>query len=169
MGHYFLDTQHVHTLGFVLNKRILFVQYVQYCPKNEETFINGGFIISNNMYNVTQNLSYELCFYKFPARTVHLYNYSSRTAHPLTKVRCTHLCSGIKLLFFFKWNIRNSLMLPILLQSSFVSRKWRIYWENQWCGSGSGRLCIHLGPWIRIQRYTMKGKAEFNQQFVFFW
>ena len=22
----------------------------------------------------------------------------------------------------------------------------------------------HLGPWIRIQRYEMKGKAEFNQQ-----
>ena len=22
----------------------------------------------------------------------------------------------------------------------------------------------HLGPWIRIQRYEMKGKAEFNQK-----
>ena len=27
-------------------------------------------------------------------------------------------------------------------------------------------LWIHLGPWI--QRYKMKGKAEFNQQFFFF-
>ena len=23
---------------------------------------------------------------------------------------------------------------------------------------------IHLGPWIRIQRYKMMGKVEFNQQ-----
>ena len=31
------------------------------------------------------------------------------------------------------------------------------------------RIRIHLGPWIRIriQRYKMKGKAEFNQQI--FW
>ena len=31
---------------------------------------------------------------------------------------------------------------------------------DQWCGSGSGsgRICIHLGSWIRIQR------GEFNQQ-----
>ena len=26
---------------------------------------------------------------------------------------------------------------------------------------------IHLGPWIRIQRYKMKGKAEFNQKIFF--
>ena len=33
-----------------------------------------------------------------------------------------------------------------------------------------GRIRIHLGPWIRIriQRYKMKGKAEFNQLKVFF-
>ena len=31
--------------------------------------------------------------------------------------------------------------------------------QNQWCGSRSGR--------IRIQRYKMKEKAEFNQQFLF--
>ena len=32
--------------------------------------------------------------------------------------------------------------------------------------SGSGRIHIHLGPWIRIriQGYNIKGKAEFNQQ-----
>ena len=35
-------------------------------------------------------------------------------------------------------------------------------------GSGSGRIRIHLGPWIRIQRYKTKGKAEFNQQLIFF-
>ena len=35
-------------------------------------------------------------------------------------------------------------------------------------GSGSGRIRIHLGPWIRIQRYKMKGKAEFNQHFFLF-
>ena len=28
----------------------------------------------------------------------------------------------------------------------------------------SGRIRIHFGPWIRIQRYKMMGKAEFNQQ-----
>ena len=47
-------------------------------------------------------------------------------------------------------------------------------YSKQWCGSGSrsgsGRIRIHLGPWIRIriQRYKMtdkiKGKVEFNQQ-----
>ena len=34
------------------------------------------------------------------------------------------------------------------------------------------RIRIHLGPWIRIQRYKitdkMKGKAEFNQQKSYF-
>ena len=34
----------------------------------------------------------------------------------------------------------------------------------QW--SESGRIRIHLGPWIQIQRYKMKGKAEFNQQIL---
>ena len=24
---------------------------------------------------------------------------------------------------------------------------------------------IHVGPWIRIQRYKMKAKAKFNEQF----
>ena len=31
------------------------------------------------------------------------------------------------------------------------------------------RIRIHLGLWIRIQGYNIKGKAEFNQQiFEFF-
>ena len=30
------------------------------------------------------------------------------------------------------------------------------------------RIRIHLGPWIRIQGYNMKKKAEFNQQIFFF-
>ena len=41
---------------------------------------------------------------------------------------------------------------------------------SQWCGSGRNR--IHLGPWIRIQGYKMKGTAEFNQYpnfWVFVW
>ena len=39
---------------------------------------------------------------------------------------------------------------------------------NQWRGSGSGRIHIPFGPWIRIQRYKMKRKAEFNQPGFFF-
>ena len=35
---------------------------------------------------------------------------------------------------------------------------------DQWCWSGSGRIRIHLGLWVRIQRYKMKEKTEFNQQ-----
>ena len=38
---------------------------------------------------------------------------------------------------------------------------------SQWYGSGSGRICIHLGPWIRILGHKIEGKAEFNQQFYF--
>ena len=38
------------------------------------------------------------------------------------------------------------------------------YKNYQWCGTGTGRIRIHLGPWIRIQGYKLKGKAEFNQQ-----
>ena len=29
------------------------------------------------------------------------------------------------------------------------------------------RIRIPLSPWIRIQRYKMQGKAEFNQQIFF--
>ena len=32
---------------------------------------------------------------------------------------------------------------------------------------GENWIRIHLGPWIRKQRYKMKGKAKFNQQI--FW
>ena len=31
-------------------------------------------------------------------------------------------------------------------------------------GSGSGRIRIHLGTWIRIQEYKIKGKEEFNKK-----
>ena len=45
--------------------------------------------------------------------------------------------------------------------------RYRICTLYQWCGSGSGRIRIHFGPWIRIQRYKitnkMKGKADINQ------
>ena len=39
---------------------------------------------------------------------------------------------------------------------------------NQLFESGSDRIRIPLGPWIRIQRYKMKGKAELNQHFFWF-
>ena len=41
----------------------------------------------------------------------------------------------------------------------------------QWCGPGTGRIRIQLGSWIRIriQRYKMKGKAEFfSSEIMFF-
>ena len=28
------------------------------------------------------------------------------------------------------------------------------------------RICFHLGPWIRIQMYKMKGKVECNQHII---
>ena len=67
-----------------------------------------------------------------------------------------------------------SLVDPLIPQMTACLKESRFLRENlhlrQWCGSGSGRVRIHLGPWIRIriQRYKMKGKAEFSQKKMFF-
>ena len=37
----------------------------------------------------------------------------------------------------------------------------------QLCGSGSGRIRLHLGPCIRVHRYKMQEKAEFYRKFYF--
>ena len=42
------------------------------------------------------------------------------------------------------------------------------FWLDQWCGSGSGRIRIQLGPWIRIQGYESKGKQSLTDKFLVF-
>ena len=45
-----------------------------------------------------------------------------------------------------------------------VSEKSLVLLDFMGFGFGSIQIQIHLGPWIRIQRYKIEGKAEFIQR-----